>query len=722
LEDSMTPKETSDHELLEVVRQFETAEQSTFDSRKLAERDRDYYDEKQWTAEEKAALEKRGQPVVTFNRIKRKVNSLMGLEKQTRKDPKAFPRNPNDQESADAATDSIRFVCDDSRWDDTRSLAAKELAIEGTCAVMVGVKQTKAGIDPDIRRISWDRFYADPHSSAFDFSDASFMGTVVWMDLEDAQAKFPDAKDALEATWASAKDSQTYDDKPKWNLWADYKRKRVRLCEHYWREGGAWMYCIFTRGGFVVEPQESPYMGDEDQPECPIKAVSLYVDRDNNRYGEVRTMIGPQDEINKRRSKALHLISQRQLRVSPATGQDVKAIREQMARPDGVLMGEQGDVEVLPTNDMAAANLQLLQEAKAEIDLLGPNAALGGKNEQALSGRAVIAQQQGGMTEAATYLDCIKVLSMAVYRSVWCRIKQHWKEERWIRITDNENNVKFVGVNRQVTAIQQMAQQMGVTKENMHEAPPEVLMKLEQAAAHPMAQQVVGVENNTAELDVDIVLDEGIDTPTIQAEQFDTIVKMIPALGPLGQSPEVLKFIIHASALRDKDKLLGILEPKDGGQDPQAAMQAQLQAQQAAVQQQAQMEAQVEIEKAQIAAQADIEVAKIKAATDAQIKQEAAQTDAQLAQQKIELEANLAERKAMLEHEVKSRVADATGETQRKKAESDKASSDQSAQMALMENLAQILAEMNRPKTKVPIRDENGFIVGVKEVYDQEAA
>jgi hypothetical protein len=554
--------------LEQFVRDFEAAEDATYDARKLAERDIDYFHEKQWTAEEKSALEKRGQPVVTFNRIKRKVNSLQGLEKQTRKDPKAFPRNPADEEAARAATDALRFICDDSNWDDKRSEAALDLAVAGTAAIMVGVKQTKRGIDPEIVRIAWDRFYYDPHSCDFDFADAKFKGVVVWMDLDDALAQYPNAVEALEGTWKQARDSETYDDRPKWNMWADYKRRRVRVCEHYFRTPQGWAYCVFTKGGFVVEPMPSPYMGEDDQPECPIKAVSLYVDRDNNRYGEVRTMIGPQDEINKRRSKALHLISQRQVRVSPAVSNDPREIRKELSRPDGVFIGESGDVEILPTNDMAAANLQLLQEAKAEIDLLGPNAALAGKNEAQMSGRAILAQQQGGMVESATYLDRIRVLSMAVYRSVWCRVRQFWKEERWVRVTDNEMNVRFVGLNRPITMIQVAAQQMGVTKENLAQQPPEVQQQLQLLAMDPRAQQVMGYENNVTELDVDILIDEGMDTPTVAAEQFDQMLKMAGSGLPI--PPDVL---IEASSLRNKDKLLEMMRQPP---DPMQAMQGEM--------------------------------------------------------------------------------------------------------------------------------------------------
>ncbi len=124
------PVASNDELLSQYVQEFESAEQETQSAREKAERDRDYYDEKQLTADEIAELKRRGQPVVISNRIKRKVNSLMGLEKQTRKDPKAFPRNPDDEQSAAAATDAIRYVCEDSRWDDKRSECAKELELE----------------------------------------------------------------------------------------------------------------------------------------------------------------------------------------------------------------------------------------------------------------------------------------------------------------------------------------------------------------------------------------------------------------------------------------------------------------------------------------------------------------------------------------------------------------------------------------------------------------
>lgn len=568
----------TDTDLTHLVRMFEEAEEGTREARQKSERDRDYFDLKQWTAEETATLNARKQPVITFDRTKRKVLAVMGLEKQTRKDPKAFPRNPNDEGAASAATDAIRYVCDDSRWDDKRSLASENLLVEGTGAIKVGVKQGKNGIDPSLTRVPWDRLFYDPHSSEFDFADASYMGEVIWMNVDDAKRMFPGRESALENTLAAEQYTETYDDKPKNRMWADFARKRVRVVEIYYKRGGEWQFCIFTKGGHLTDPGPSPYQDEDGKPENPIKAVSLYIDRDNNRYGDVRSMIGPQDEINKRRSKALHLINVRQVRVGRGNEMTPAEIKKELAKPDGVVIGDQGDIEVLNTSDMASANLAMLQEAKQEIDLLGPNAALAGKNQADMSGRAIIAQQQGGMVEAATFLDRIRVLSLAVYRAVWCRIRQHWTEERWIRVTDNEQNLKFVGLNRPVTMLEAEAEKMGVTRENAEQAPPEVMQKLQMMAQHPMANQIAKVDNAVAELDVDIVIDEGIDTPTIAAEQFETMLKMV-GTGMMQIPPDVL---IEASSLRNKEKLLKMLK-EPPGPEQQAAKQLQMQGAQAEV-------------------------------------------------------------------------------------------------------------------------------------------
>ena len=90
----------------DLVRMFEESEEATLESRGFAERDRDYYDNVQLTAEELAALRKRGQPPVIDNRIKSKIDYLIGMEKQQRIDPRALPRTPAHEEDANGAEQS----------------------------------------------------------------------------------------------------------------------------------------------------------------------------------------------------------------------------------------------------------------------------------------------------------------------------------------------------------------------------------------------------------------------------------------------------------------------------------------------------------------------------------------------------------------------------------------------------------------------------------------
>lgn len=576
MENSVTP---SYGDVTDACRRFEESENATRDARQLSERDIDYRDNKQWTEAEEKALKERGQPVVTYNRIGRKVNFLKGLEAQTRKDPKGFPRTPGDDGSAQAATDAIRFVCDDQQWDSKRSEAFEDIVVPGTGAIFVGAMQGKQGIDPSLINIPWDRLYHDPFSRRIDFSDASYMGIVTWLDMDDALARWPDRRDEIETTLTNSRNSDTYDDRPKDSLWADYKRKRVRFCEEYYLVKGAWTRCVFTQGGWIEDPAPSPFLDEDGQPENPIKAISAYIDRENNRYGEVRAMISPQDEVNKRRSKGLHLANSRQLRigrnVSVSNGSsDPSSIKKELAKPDGTFFGESGEVEILQTADMAALNLQMLQEAKAEIDLLGPNAALAGKNENDASGRAILAQQQGGMVEVAVLMDRLRHLSLAVYRAIWARIKQYWTDERWVRVTDDERNLQWVGLNQPKTMLQIAAERL--------QGDPQAEVKLRLLAQDPRAQMVMEVQNPVAEIDVDIIIDEGMDTPTVQAEQFEQLTKIMP--GIVNLPPPMVRMMVMASSLRDKDMMLEELDKM--AQQPQIPpeLQQQLQEMQAMLQ------------------------------------------------------------------------------------------------------------------------------------------
>lgn len=72
--------------LFEKRRKFRAFESNKEDEQKEAQEARRYYHGKQWTDAERQRLNKRKQPVVTDNRISRKVDFLVGIEQRMRRD------------------------------------------------------------------------------------------------------------------------------------------------------------------------------------------------------------------------------------------------------------------------------------------------------------------------------------------------------------------------------------------------------------------------------------------------------------------------------------------------------------------------------------------------------------------------------------------------------------------------------------------------------------
>jgi hypothetical protein len=522
-----------------LVGYFDEAAEVSEDARTRSERDRDYYDGKQWQPEEEAALKQRGQAPIVINRIKPKVDFLLGLERQTRTDPRCFPRNPADEGSARAATEAIRFVLDNNDFDQVRSSAFENLLIEGS-----GFAEVTASPQGDTRvtinHIPWDRIFIDPHARRRDLEDARYRGQVVWMDLSQAKAKYPDSHEMLEGAYCHQVDSGTYDDKP--DRWADRKRQRVRVVECWYKRGDKVYQAVFCKGGLLSSPSPSPYKNDEGKPVDPYICAAAFVTREGERYGAVRQLIHIQDEINKRRSKALHLLSVRQVRAEKGAVEDVARARREMARPDGWVETVPGfQMEVLPTGDMAQAQFQLLTEAKGEIDAVGVNGAMSGAAPAGASGRAIQALQAGGQVELGPLLDTLRSWQMRVYRKVWGRIRQFWTETRWVRITNDEQNLAWVGLNRPITLAEQLVDELGAV-------PPELL-------GDPSLEQVVHVENNMASLDVDIVVGDMPDAITIRQEEFRTLAEL--AKGGMEIPASAL---IEASGIRGKEQILQQLQ------------------------------------------------------------------------------------------------------------------------------------------------------------------
>jgi len=173
---------------------FRQSESHHRDMRILAFRDEDYYhnfDNDQWSEAEKKALANRGQPLITHNEVKRKVNFLLGMEQRGRTDPKAFPRKADAHgDMAKVATDVLVYLDDKTRLDKVFSGLSKNLIIHGIEAAEI---ISENGENKTVK-LPYEEFFFDPMSKEDDFSDANYMGYARWFDSEDAKRTYPNGE------------------------------------------------------------------------------------------------------------------------------------------------------------------------------------------------------------------------------------------------------------------------------------------------------------------------------------------------------------------------------------------------------------------------------------------------------------------------------------------------------------------------------------------------
>lgn len=504
---------------------------------------RRYYHDKQWTDEEIARLKKRGQQPTVRNRIKRKIDFLVGVEQRLRRDPKASPRTPKHEHDADTATAALRYCCDKTNWEKVSSEVMHDGLVSGIGVCMVGVKNA----DPAITYVPIDRFFYDPRSVQPDFSDCKYMGLHVWMDVDEAKEQWPTYAGQLESMVDRSSDMGTaVTEQDRSVQWGDFEHRRVRIIE-FWEKkahpqhGMCWYYCFFT-GDVILDAGWSTYLSEDGKPDCPYAAWTPYVDEKGLRYGIIRTMRSVQDEINYAASKYLHRLASDRVYFNRQSVEDVDEFRRQLARPDGAIeiMGEWGkDLGVIESGQKIQGEAERYQLAAAEIENMGPNPGLVGKGSgvDGASGRALLAQRDSGMTELSPVFERHRDWKLRVYRKVWARCRQTWQGEKWIRITDDDKSIQFVGLNQ------------------FEIGPNGALM----------------VSNNIAEMDVDVILTEGPDTVTINEE----LMQVMANLGQAATSP-VGKVMIELSNAPNKERLIKMLDEVNAPNPEVMAMQQRM--------------------------------------------------------------------------------------------------------------------------------------------------
>lgn len=560
---------------------------------------RHYYHGDQWTKHEIEVLRRRKQPVVTSNRIVRKIDAVVGLVERLRQDPKAYPRTPKHEEGADLATATLRFVLDNNDWKSKSSRIARAGGIDGIAGIEYDLVPGDEG-DPslDMHITYGDGFFYDPRSFDEGFTDARFLGVAKWVDIDLAKEIVPSKSDEIEDMMETGSDMSTVNDQDKERNWINISERKVRLIDHWYIKGGKWRWCLYI-GNLVLMQGVSPFIDEKGKTFPRYRMYSASVDHDGDRYGFVRNLKSPQDEVNHRRSKALHLLNSRRVVSEKGAVDDIEVARREWAKPDGWVETNPGLKMEPDTSSIQdfKGQLEMLQEAKNEIENFGPNPALIGQGLEDSSGRAIQLLQQAGIAELGPYLSAYKNWKIRVYRDIWNIIQRYWTSERWIRVTDDQNIAQFFQINKLST------DQYG----------------------HP------SIVNDIGSLDVDIIIDEGPDAVNLQGDSMMTL----QALGPqfAQQFPDIA---IELSSLPNsvKKPMLDKIQAKQN-QPPPPDPKVQADAQLKNAQIQADMHTtaadnSLEWRKAQLVALTQIEVARIGAATDKDSSMLAARLEATL--------------------------------------------------------------------------------------------
>lgn len=575
--------------MADYLKMFDDYRNTAEENRRQAAIDEDYYHGKQLTVAEKQVLSRRGQPDIVINRTRTAVNGIIGVIIRAKADPRCFPRTPADDNSADVATDVLRYTATKNRWLQTKATCFYDLLVPGIGAAMVTVNDDKEII---VDQIMNNQFFYDPRSRRRDFKDARYMGIAKWMYSSDVEALYPGQTISLAYSSAEgvggAVDS-TFEDRPRnQGAWLDNRSRRVMVIEVYHQHNGKWYRCVFYAGG-VLEESISPYNDDKGRPCCPIEAMTGYIDSDNNRYGVVRDMRDIQDEVNKRRSKLLHLVNSHQIQARDPSAIEVDAdvARQEAARPDGVIPY---GWEVVRTTDMSAGQMQLLSEAKNEMERMGPNPAVLGRQGSDTSGRALLARQQAGLVELALVIDQLDDWETRIFHQCWYRAKQYWRAPQWIRVTDDQDAPKFVQLNAP----------KGQPVNDNYGQPSQHPEFGEDGEPHPQAGQMVrgepafdeagdsifGYDNDVGEMDVDIIVDTQPETANIMQEMVQDLIKLVAA-SPTYAEQVPFEIFIELSPLPHKrmvlDKLKAFKQEREASQAKQqqtqmAAAMAKLQA------------------------------------------------------------------------------------------------------------------------------------------------
>ena len=310
---------------------------------------------------------------------------------------------------------------------------------------------------------------------------------------------------------------------------------------------------IFTMR-HLLQDMKSPYKHNRF-PFTPIWAYRR--DRDGMPYGVVRNMRDPQDDLNKRRSKALFILSTRGLIGDIDAFDDWDEVEEELARPDYILKKKRGrDVEINTDNTLAEQHLRLMEQDERFLESSsGVTEENLGESTNAISGRAILARTNQGTLVTASLFDNLRWATQHQGEIRLSLIEQFMSEPKIVRVTNDEGATSFLRVN------------------------------------FPTRNDdgSVTVENDIQGRQADFIVDAQDFRETVRLAMFEQMMGMIERLDP-EVSLKLLDLVFDLSDLPTKDvwvkrirAINGQVDPNDPDADAKEAQRQEAEAAQAAL-------------------------------------------------------------------------------------------------------------------------------------------
>lgn len=461
--------------------------------------DEDYYDSDQWTPEEAQALRERGQQPTVYNVIATSVDWIIGSEKRGRTDFRILPRGREDAKPAEAKTKYLKYLSDVNRTAFHRSRAFEDSVKVGIGWMEVGVQDEDDGEPIYDRYESWRNMLFDSASTELDGSDMRYIFRSKWVDEDIAKALFPKRQDVIELSVIDATLYGSFDmvdgdiamdfaefereHNGIYGTIVTHKRRRVRLIEASYKvpevveriRGGAFNGEIFDK----ADPRHAQAMAQGARVISKtmmrtriaiFTTVGLLFDgpspcrhnrhkfipiwgfrrgKDGLPYGLIRRVRDIQDGVNKRASKALHIMSTNKVVMDEGAVDDIDEFAKEVARPDAIIVKKPGkaldlnvDRELAgPHLEMMSRDIGMIQQAGGVTD------ELLGRQTNATSGIAVQRRQEQGSLATSKFFDNLRFAEQLRGEIELSLVEQYATEQKQFRITNMRGAPEYQNIN-----------------------------------------------------------------------------------------------------------------------------------------------------------------------------------------------------------------------------------------------------------------------------------